>query len=562
MRIGILICAQVCLVTAMAFGQQPPDAVFYNGRIITVDSAFQIAEAFAVRGERFVAVGSNASMKALSGPKTRLTDLHGRAVIPGLMDNHNHQYAAYSIEYRGVDLSGVSSVADISARLRRALATAKPGETVFTNASWTESGLREKRGPTRQELDEVSLDHPIVVFRARRTLYLNSAALKAAGISRDTDALAGNTIEKDSTGEPAGLVTGPTTVNAVVAKVIAPPTLAETEEVILKAQAQGHSLGLTSIREVELQPDVMRAYWSLWREGKLTMRVSMGVDIAASDADKIQEILSPWGVATGFGDHRLRLDSVGEFAVDGVPNNAYLREPHADLPGNDIGTIRLTPERLLRALLAMDRYGWRPSIHISGDRALDVVIDAYEKANAVAPIREKRWIVEHIPLALPEQMERLARLGVLVSAQFQPYNGAAGMIQAWGKQRAERAVPMRQLLDHHLTVSAGSDWPSAGTSNPFVALSFYVTRQTASSGYLGVSQKISREEALRAATINNAYMTFEEKVKGSIEPGKLADFLILSADILTVPEDQIISLRPLATYVGGKMVYSSGAGEF
>jgi len=253
----------------------------------------------------------------------------------------------------------------------------------------------------------------------------------------------------------------------------------------------------------------------------------------------------------------LRLDSVGEFPVDGIPNNAYLREPHADLPGKNLGVIRLTPERLRQAMFTIDRYGWRPAIHITGDRALDNVLDAYEAVNAVSPIREKRWIVEHIPLVHPEQMERLAKMGVLVSAQFGPYNGAEGMISSWGKERADRAVPIRELLDHHLLVSAGSDLPGSGTSNPMVAFYFYVTRKTGKGTVSGESQKISREEALRLATVNNAYMTFEEDMKGSIEPGKLADFLILSADILTVPEDQILSLHPLATYVGGVKVYSS-----
>jgi predicted amidohydrolase YtcJ len=566
MRKSVLIFIVLVLVPAAASAQKSsaavPDQIFYNGKIITVDSAFHMAQAFAIKSDTFFAVGGNAAMKALAGPKTRVTDLQGRVVIPGLMDNHLHMYSASVLDFRGVDLSGITSLTEMRDRLRRAVAAAKPGDTVFTNSRWNENALREKRGPTRQELDEVSAGHPVVVFRARRTLYVNSAALKLVGISRDTQALEGNTIAKDSTGEPTGLLSGPTTVDAVVSKIIPPPTLAEEKEVIKQAQLQQHALGLTSIREVELRADVMRAYWSLWREGKLTMRVHMGLNIAATEADMTEEILKPWGVGTGFGDHRLRLDSVGEFAVDGIPNNAYLREPHSDLPGNNLGAFRLTPEQLRQSMFTIDRYGWRPAIHIAGDRALDNVLDAYEAVNAVSPIRDKRWIVEHIPLVHPEQMERLAKMGVLVSAQFGPYNGAEGMIASWGKERADRAVPVRELLDHHLLVSAGSDLPGSGTSNPMVAFYFYVTRKTARGTIAGASQKISREEALRLATVNNAYMTFEEDAKGSVEPGKLADFLILSADILTIPDDEILSLHPLATYVGGEKVYSSPGGGF
>ena len=550
----------VATAVAQQSSQLKPDAIYYNGKVVTVDGEFRITEAFAVGGERFVAVGNNRDVKALAGSATRLTDLRGRTVIPGLMDNHNHQYNGSAIQFRGLEMGGVSSVADILDRLRRALAASKPGQTIFTNANWTEAGLREKRGPSRTELDQVSADRPIVVFRARGAVYMNSSALKAAGITRDTDELAGTAIPKDSTGEPSGMITGPATVQLATKSIVPPPTLDELKQILTKAQSAQHALGLTGIREVELTPEVMRAYWSLWRERKLTMRVSMGLSVAAVDADKLDDILRPWGVGTSFGDHQLRLDSIGEFAVDGVPNNAYLREPHLDLPDNSLGTFRLTQEQLNRAVLTMQKYGWRPAIHISGDKALDAVIEAYEKANAVEPIREKRWIVEHIPLVHPDQMERLANLGVLVSAQFQPYNGSEGMIRSWGKERAAQSLPMRDLLNHGLLVSAGSDWPGAGTNNPFVPLYFYVTRKTTQGTLAGASQKISREEALRASTINNAYMTFEENVKGSIEPGKLADFLVLSDDIMTVPEERIITIHPLATYVGGTSVYSAAEG--
>src|SRR5262249_45254573 len=161
----------------------------------------------------------------------------------------------------------------------------------------------------------------------------------------------------------------------------------------------------------------------------------------------------------------------------------------------------------------------------------------------VEPIRSKRWIVEHIPLVHPEQMERLAKLGVLVSAQIQPYNGTEGMIRSWGKERAAQTLPMKDLLNHGLLVSGGTDWPGAGGNHPVVPVYLYVTRTAAPRAVAGESQKISREQALRVATVNNAYMAFEEDVKGSIEPGKVADFLVLLQDILTVPEEQIISIE-------------------
>ncbi|MCA1559726.1 MAG: amidohydrolase family protein [Acidobacteria bacterium] len=188
-------------------------------------------------------------------------------------------------------------------------------------------------------------------------------------------------------------------------------------------------------------------------------------------------------------------------------------------------------------------------------------MDAYEAADRERSIRGRRWIVEHIPLVLPDQMERMKRLGVVVSAQFQPYAGAASMVRRWGKERTERALPMRELLDHGLIVSGGSDWPGA-PNNPFVNIYYYVTRTTRDMGPIGVKQRISRQEALRVETLNNAYLTFEEEIKGSIEPRKLADFVILSDDVLTIPEEKILTIHPLATYVGGREVYAKAAGGF
>jgi hypothetical protein len=262
----------------------------------------------------------------------------------------------------------------------------------------------------------------------------------------------------------------------------------------------------------------------------------LGQDIGPGEADDIDEILRPWGVGNSFGDHWLRVDSLGEFAVDA-------------------STPYIPPEKFRRAVMAMNRYGWRPAPHVNAAQALDIVLDGYEAADREKSIKDQRWVIEHATMIRTDQMDRFARLGVVVSAQFQPYRGG---------QTAEGALPVRDMLNHGLVVSAGSDWPGA-TNNPIIPFYFYVTRKTEDgSKVVGPTQKISRQEALRVSTINNAYETFEEKIKGSIEPEKLADFVILSDDILTVPDEQIRSIHPLATYVGGRKVFSNkdGGGVF
>lgn len=534
-----------------------PDILFYNGKIITVDEVFPVAQAFAVKGDRFLAVGSNAEVKALAGPATRMIDLRGHTVVPGLMDNHNHQYHVALLTLRGVDVQDVRSLAEMLDRLRRAAAATPAGRTIYTTTGWNPDIFPEGRPPTRQELDIVAPDRPVVMYASRSRLHVNTAALTLLGVTRASDVVEKVTVGKDSTGEPDGVLSGsPANVLNLSARVVPPPTLDEKKALIVKIQAQQHAMGLTGLRELQIHPDVMRAYFELWRDRALTMRTSVGLELNAGEESRLEPMLAPWGVGPGFGDEWLRLDGIAEYNP-----GEQVRQPYADRDGKDVGELRVSEDQFRNAILTMNRYGWRPAIHITGDRTLDLVLDAYEAADRERSIRGRRWIVEHIPLVHADQMERMKRLGVVVSAQFQPYAGAANMVRRWGKERTERALPMRELLDYGLVVSGGSDWPGA-PNNPFVNIYYYVTRTTREMGPTGLKQRISRQEALRVETINNAYLTFEEGIKGSIEPGKLADFVILSDDLLTVPEEKILTIHPLATYVGARQVYSRPGGGF
>jgi predicted amidohydrolase YtcJ len=550
---------------AVAFAQQPPaaipDEIFYNGKIITVDPAFHIEEALAVKGEQVFAVGSNARMKALAGKNTRLTDLKGHTVIPGLGDNHDHLYNGGMAEHRGIDMSGAKSLSEMFDRIRQAVEKAKPGEVIVTNGQWDEDAVAEKHGPARQDLDKLSTDRVIVVQRFRGRAYTNSAGLKAAGISRETKTVAGLAVQKDPSGEPTGMILGTSQVNLVVPK-LAPFLPGEEENALLKAQQAQLALGVTSIREPDLRPGFMRAYQNLRRNGKLNIRVSMGMGFEASEWKELPEFLEERGVGTGFGDHWLRLDCIGEMSQDGFGKGAWVREPR---PEGGAKTTRNTPEQLREMMLALNRYGWRPCIHLSGDGALDGILDAYEAADKVSSIRDKRWVVEHAPMVNPDQMDRIVKLGVVITAQSHLYYKflAEDFLMLAGKDRINQLIPMREMLEHKVMVSSGSDFYPYMSNNPFIDFYFYVTRTNGYDGRVIASeQKISREQALRVATVNNAYITFEEDVKGSLEPGKLADFLVLNQDILTVPEAQIRSLHPLATYVGGRKVFSSQEGGF
>jgi predicted amidohydrolase YtcJ len=510
-----------------------PDAVFFNGKVVTVDPSSQIAQAFAVRGETFVAVGGNDEVLARAGANTRRIDLGGRTVTPGLSDSHDHLYASGRV-MRGISLVGATSVDEVLNRLRDSVAKAQPGKTVFGGVGW--------RAPvTRSNLDQLSTTVPIVVLRGRRgEAVMNTAALAKAGITKESPIFMGKPVPTDAKGELTGeMPSWPYNLYAID-RVVPPPTAAEEEELIAAGQRQRNALGITSIRDLANWPHGMRAYVRMWQKGALTLRVSMGIDMP--DENDPAAALRAQGVVPGFGDKWLRIDSAGE-------------EPWPPTTS--------TAEEFAALVREINALGWRPAPHVPSNASLDQVLQAYEAADADAPIRGKRWFVEHIPNATPEQMDRLARLGVIVSTQVAGYrNPYETAVNRLGEAQAQRQTPVRDLLDHGLVVVPGSDYggPTPETeslNNPFVPLYFYVARKTSEGRELGPQQAITREEALKIATYNSAYAAWDENIRGSIEPGKLADFVILSADYLTVPEEQILEIQPLATYVGAQKVFSA-----
>ena len=521
-----LLGALCCL--ALLGQEAPPDAIFYNGKILTVDSGFTVQQAFAVKGDQYVAVGDNASIRKRAGKNTRLVDLKGTEVIPGLSDNHDHLYLTEKV-MRGIDLVGATSTDEVVKRLREGLAKAKPGETVFGGVGW--------RAPlTRKDLDSISADVPIVALRNRRgSAVFNSAALAKAGITKDAQTYMGEKIPKDKSGELSGeLPDWPAGVYAVD-KVVPVPNAEGEEKMILHGQQERNALGITSIRDLGNFPEGMRAFVRMWREGKLTLRVSMGMDLP-DRADPAswarQQGVTPW-----FGDHWLRVDSVGEEPWE-IPQPKFMA--------------------LFSELLQL---GWRHATHVPNNEVLGRVLDTYEAIDKETPLRDKRLVVEHIPTVTAPLMDRLAKLGIIVSTNIAGYQNFDLVAKRSSEAEAARQTPVRELLDHRLVVVSGFDYngPNPETmapNNPFIYLYFYVSRKTSDGRMIAPQEKITRQEALRIATNNNAFATWDEKVKGSIEPGKLADFVVLSGDFMTVPEDDILKLHPLATYVGGRKIYT------
>lgn len=522
-----------------------PDLIYFHGKVYTVDDALGVQSAFAVQGDRIVAVGSDAQVLALAGKGTRRIDLEEAAVIPGLWDSHDHFWNVGVFLIRGVDLVGVSSRTELESRLKAAVGQAKPGETVYTTIGWA-----VQPALTRADLDKISETAPIVLIADRRGRSLaNSAALKRLGISRQNPTFHGSPVPVDKNGEPTGEPPDyPLSVDFVL-ELIPPFTPAEKDKVVAQAEQQRQALGITSVRELSVWPEELAVLERMRRQGKLTLRIVLGVefpeqkDLASFIAKQAPlQHNDPW----------LFVDSLSE-------------EPWA--PGST------TQEKFTELIRAENLAGWRPAPHVSSDSHRGITADvatedalaAYEAANRDNPVQGKRWYIEHVPFATPAQIDRMAALGLIVSTQSAGFDLPA--IAPLPPERMAHWNPIREFIDHKLVVIGGSDYngPNPVThdpNNPFIPFYFYVTRRTRSGQVETPSEQISRQEALRIFTANPAYATFQDSIKGRIAPGLLADFVILNQDVMSVPDDKILETHPLATFVGGKKVYTAPGARF
>jgi len=532
------------IVWFAAIATGAPDAIYLNGKIVTVDARFSIAQAFAVTGERFTAVGSSAEIRKLAGPSTRVVDLHGRTVVPGLEDSHLHGAGGGP----GVDLSNARSIADVLAAIRERVNGSAAGAVIVSNSDWHEAQLKEQRLPLRRDLDAVSPDNAVVLMRGGHEYILNSAALAKWHIEKSTAAPEGGQISRYPDGEPNGEL-----VDRARTLVRLPPNRLTEEQQIDSWVAQYKKLnaaGLTSVRHPGISVEQYKILQEMKRRRLLTMRVNFLFSLPSD--------LSSLPAKPDEGDEWLRAEGV-KLIVDGGFEGGWMREPYQEPYGKD-GTFRglqlIPKERYTSIVKELNRLGWRVGTHAVGDAAIDQVLDAYEAANADKSIVGRRWAIEHGFLPRDEHFARMKALGLVVTVQDHLYLAGPSLVRYWGPKRAAYVTPVRAYLDHGVRIAAGTDAPVVPYP-PLWTIYHFVTRDTISGGVLGADQAITREEALRAITIDNAYLTFDEKIKGSIEPGKLADFVVLAEDILTVPAKRIEQMGVVMTVVGGKTVFGN-----
>lgn len=527
-----------------------PDVVLVNAVVITADPAFSIAEAVAISGARIMAVGTTAQMRAVAGPSTRVVDLGGRTVMPGLMDNHLHGAGGGP----GVDLSRARSLGEVMAAIAARVKASRPGDVIVSNSDWHEAQLKEQRLPLRDDLDRIAPANPVILVRGGHEYILNSAALTRSNIDVKTAEPAGGRITRYADGRLNGEL-----VDAAKALVSMPrPPLRTPNEQLAARVADYKKLneaGLTTVRHPGVSIADYRMLQEIQKRGLLTMRLNILMSNALN-LDATTPPLLTSGIDMGEGDEWLRVGGV-KLAVDGGFEGGLMREPYEE-PWGEKGTFRglqtIDTERFVQAVRAFNQQDWRVATHAVGDAAIDLVLSAYEKANAEQTINGRRWSIEHAFIGRPDQLPRMKALGLAISAQNHLYLAGPSLVKYWGAARAGITTPVKMYLDAGLPVSSGTDAPVVPYP-PLWTMYHFVTRDTITGGVLGADQRISREQAIRLATINNAWLMMEENDKGSLEPGKLADLIVLNENPLTCPAPRLRDAQVQMTMIGGKIVY-------
>lgn len=533
--------------------------ILHNGRIVTVDADFTIAEAVSIRDGRFETIGSSAQVLAGATPDTRVIDLGGKTAIPGLFDSHLHLYMT-ALEAPRVPLIDCRSIADVQAAIAERAKTTPKGEWILARMGWHESLLKENRLPTRDELDAAAPDNPVFVPRGGHVGSGNSLALQLAGISDDTvDPPGGLIVREIGSSRPTGLILESAVY--MIRKVLPPPPAPAQEQALLKDAMQLlNSYGIIATMDPGLNKHQIALYDRLRAAGDVTVRTDLMFRGYTLEDAKVGAAI------TDFADDDL-LRYVGvKFMLDGGVEGALHYDPYQIVPGEqndpEYRGLSLLPAggepEFIEALKVVARAGMQVQTHGVGDHCIDTIVRCYLAAAEETPIRDLRWTVMHLHNPREEVFAKIRDGGILVTAQDQSVLLGANKVKWWGRPRAEWSTPLRRMIDEGLLVGGGTDAPILPI-DPFICMWWMVTRKTLQGDCLGPDQAITPREALELYTINNARIMGVEDRRGSVEPGKLADLVVLSQDVLTVAPDDILSTRALMTLLGGKVVHQDPA---
>jgi predicted amidohydrolase YtcJ len=567
--------AQAPLQIPARAGTTPADLILTNGKIITVDPAFTIAQAIAIAGDRIVAVGPDAAMAAMASPATRVVDLKGKAVIPGITDGHAHMDRE-ALRNVFPALGPVRSIRDIQDRIAELARAKQPGEWIVTMPIGdppyyfdVPESLAEKRWPTRQELDAAAPENPVFIRSIwgywRGTFPLvscaNTEALRRAGITRDTVSPVDTVkIEKDANGDPTGVFVE--REMAPVAELIwfrqaAAFTPADRLRTLPQSARAYHAFGTTSVFEGHgASTELLRTYKQAHREGALTMRAALAFSpnwqaAGAAPLGPFVEAWAGWLGEPGFGNDWLKMSGLyvhaGREAADDVRARAAPYTGWAGFNSNH-GLPREQAKQLLLHCAANDIR----AVMIGSSN-----LDLYDEVDREIPLQGRRWVISHISTIPPRDIERIVRMGLVLTTHTNNYlyKGLHAQAQRLPPERHGEIVPLRSLLNAGVKVSLATDNVPVSPFLPIwqtVARTSYQTKER-----IGAGEALSRADALRCATVGGAYLTFDENKKGSLEVGKLADLAVVSADPLVTEESSIADTHSLMTMVGGRIVHET-----
>ena len=534
-----------CAPLALDAPRDAPELIVVNAKVVTVDDRSSIAQAFAVRDGRFLAVGDNAQIRAMAGAATRVIDARGRTVTPGLNDGHIHMVRAgfwWKYEAR---LDETQSLAEILAIIKTRAQQTPRGTWILTLGGWHHSQIKERRMPTRAELDAVAPDHPVYVQALREVGQMNSMAMKLSGITAGMTLPPGVSIGKDAAGQFDGVIRG-----------FAGQTLAERSfpqqsfedkvEGLRLVMRDFNAAGLTSTGEtfgIGVAEGDYQVLYELWRRRGMSVRV--GVHFPTMNFEHAQRWLDY--PAAGFGDDMLLLNGLGEGVLNAM-GDGYIPKQFPIAPE--------AKAELQKIVAAGARNQVSFQFHATIDTTMNAMLDALEAAHAQTPIDKLRINFLHAEQITPAIIARMKKLGMGVQMQNRQSLGSELMKANWG-ERANDIPPVKTVLDSGLPFAGGTDGTTSSSYRPFISIGWLVSGKNWRGDLVRPTERLTREQALRAYTRGSAWFTWEENRKGAIAPGMLADFIVLDRDYLTVNEDDIRFIKPVLTAVGGKVVYEA-----
>jgi predicted amidohydrolase YtcJ len=537
----------------------PPELILHNGAITTLDDAHPQASAVSIAGGRIVAVGGEELLKTAS-EMTKRIDLKGRRAIPGLNDSHLHVIRGglnFNMELRW---DGVPSLADALAMLREQVQRTPPPQWVRVIGGWTEFQFVERRMPTLEEINQVSPDTPVFILHLYDRAFVNGAGLRALGYTKDTPDFPGGEIQRDKAGNPTGLLIAKPNAMILYASLAKGPKLSYNDQINSTRQfmRELNRLGLTSAIDAgggfQNYPDDYKVIGELAEKGELTVRISYNLFTQHPKGELAD--FSQWVKMTspGKGDDFYRMNGAGEMLVFSAADFEDFLEPRPDL-------MPIMEKELSQVVRLLVENRWPFRIHATYDESISRFLDVFESVNRDVSFKGLRWFFDHAETVTPRNLERVKALGGGIAIQDRMAFQGEYFQSRYGKSAAENSPPFRRMLEMGIPVGAGTDATRVASYNPWVSLYWLISGRTVGGSRLyAESNRLDRTEALRLYTVGSSWFSGEEGKKGMIAQGQLADIAVLTADYLTIAEEEIKGIESVLTIVGGKVVY--GTEEF